>query len=138
MDDNDDGFDRRWDYRVFSEQWTCPDDWNRGQRYLTIHHVDYNNYRCFDGTHDYPLDHDLLYIEAEPASPSGIGMEEIMLDADRIQKAFDHPVMIKAEWQRYFDHSEQQNRLNAKRHREFARQAREHAGAAKQKKEALP
>ncbi len=112
LDDDDGRYGRDWGYRVFSAPWTCPDDWNVGHRYLTVHRVDYVHGRGvqMQGTHDHPLPGDFFYIEAEPASPSGIGMEEYLLDLERIMQASDKPTLIKAEFQRYFDHSEKTNR----------------------------
>lgn len=111
----DDKYGKLWDYRVFSQQWTCPDDWNVGQRYLTVHHVTYLPPGKMFGTMIYPLPDDLIYIEAEPASPDGVGLEEAVLDGERIMEAFDKPVLIKAEFQKLFDWSEKQNHLNEQR-----------------------
>lgn len=108
----DDGYGKVWEYRVFSEMWTEPDVPESGKRHLTVHSVCYNVPLSFLGTRDYPLHDDVIYIEAEPASPEGVGLEATLQDAERIMKAFDRPVMIRAEWQKFFDHSEEQNRLS--------------------------
>jgi hypothetical protein len=136
VSDDDDGYGRHWDYRVFSQQWTCPDDWNVGQRYLTVHHVDYNN-RYWMGTHDYPLEGDIIYIDHEPAAPKGIGMAEAMQDAERIMKAYDMPVMIMAEWQSFFDHSEKCERDNARRAVRYRKEARAHDRANRLRRQKL-
>ena len=107
---NDDRFERDWDYRVFSQPHTNPDDWNIGHRYLSVHLVDYARHRW--GKRERPIPGDLEFIHAEPASPGGIGMEEYILDLERIAKAHDKPTLIKAEFQDLFDHSEKCNREN--------------------------
>jgi hypothetical protein len=116
---DDDGYGRHWDYRVFSQMWTEPDVAETGKRCLTVHLVIWASRRqpC-----DYPLPDDIDDIKFEPASPEGIGLEATLLDYERIGKAFDKPTLIKAEWQEFFDHSEQEHRRN-EREREERRKA---------------
>ena len=106
---DDDGYGRDWDYRVFSSMWTEPDVPESGRRHLTVHHVDYQHDALL-GSHSHPLPGDVIYIDARPASPNGVETEAALLDAERIMQAFDKPALIKAEWQKFFDHSEAEHR----------------------------
>jgi hypothetical protein len=63
-------------------------------------------WRTFD--RDYPLEDDVSYIDPQPAGPYGVTHEATIRDAD-ILRAFDRPTLIRAEWQRFFDHSEKTN-----------------------------
>lgn len=97
-------------YRVFSMLNTEPGCHDTGRRYLTVHEVTWRY-----GPVEWPIEDDVLYIEACPASPNGVGLEAALEDLERIAQAFEHPVMIRSEWQRYFDHSEKTNRENLAR-----------------------
>jgi hypothetical protein len=83
MGDGDE-YGQRWSYRVFSEMNTEPDTAETGRRYLTVHHVDW----CYRPV-EWPLEEDVIYVEACPASPSGVGQEVALLDAERILQAFE-------------------------------------------------
>jgi hypothetical protein len=97
-----DGYGRSWSYRVFSSPYTEPDVPETGRRYLSVHLVSWTRRPL-----DYPLHEDVFYIDARPASPCGVTLEAALLDAERVLRAFDQPALIKAEWQRFFDHSEE-------------------------------
>lgn len=89
---NDDGYGRRWEYRVFSELNECPERSN--DRILHIRSVWFRRRPV-----DYPLpDEDILAIDLEEAQPNGETMEELLLDLERMQRACDKPSLILAEW----------------------------------------
>lgn len=93
-----DDYGNDWTYRVFSTMNTEPDTVETGQRCLTIHRVCWHYAPC-----DWPIHDDVVAISAKPVIPCGGTTEELMMDLARMQIAIDQPVLIRAEWQKFFD-----------------------------------